>query len=279
MTNEELVERVRAGDANIMELWNPLRGFIRKVARRYEERAELDDLMQESFFALEKAVALYDPDGGATFKTYLHFWLRSYMHKCCMKSTWVPVNQRSVVNRYKNMIADYQRDFGHKPNRKEICDALELTDNQYDNIVCAVSAGQIRSLDDLIAEDLTIEDTVAGPDDVEAEVLDKLEHEELASKLWELVDALPEKHAKTIRGRYRDNKTQEECGAVLGVSAQRVGQYEADALRKLRSEHIRKQIEPYLDCRRYSMGVKGSTEKAALKMVSYLERLKKDGLI
>lgn len=279
MTNEELVERIRAGDADIIELWEQMRRYIRKVARRYEEHAELDDLMQESFFALIKAVALYDPDGGATFKTYLHFWLRSFMRRCCMKSIGVPVNQKSMVFRYRNLLSDYQRDFGHKPSKQEVCNALELTENQYNNIVCAVSASQIGSLDDPIGEDLTIEDTIAGTDDTETEALENLEREALVKKLWELVDALPEKHAKTIRGRFRDNMTREKCGAALGVSVQRIEQIENDAIRKLRSQDILKQIGPYLDDRRYSMGVNGSTERAALKMIEYLEQLEKDGLI
>lgn len=279
MTNEELVERVRAGNANIIELWQQMKRFIRKVARRYEDHAELDDLMQESFFALERAVALYDPGGGSSFKTYLHFWLRSYMRKCCMKSIRVPVNQKSMVFRYKNVVSDYQRDFGRKPSKQEVCSALQLTENQYNNIVSAVSAGQICSLSDPLVDDLTLGETIAGTDDVETEVLDRIEQEELRKRLWEIVDTLPEKYAKTIRNRYLDNKTLNECGTALGVSLQRVQQYESDALRALRKQEVLEQIRPYLDDRRYSMGVKGSTEKAAIKIVSYLEQLEKDGLI
>ena len=288
MTNEELVERIRAGDADILMLWRQMKRFILKMANRYKGQAEIDDLMQESFFALNDAVRLWEPERKITFAHYLVFWLKRYWADCCECSATirVPRNQRAAAYRYHKMVSEYRRDFGRDPDRHEVCNALELTEGEYNNVLCSVSAQNIKSMDDETGT-LVVDEYV----DVEAEALNEIERETIKEKLWAIVDRLPEQHAKTIRSRYQDNKTLEECGADLGVSLERVRQLEFEALRKLRSETIAKQIEPYLDETRYSLGIAGggvrtfrdqgfsSTEKAALKAIAYLEQLEKDGLI
>lgn len=55
MTNEELVNRIQAGidtAANMAELWQRNRGFIVRMARRYSQLAEEDDLIQEGVYRL-----------------------------------------------------------------------------------------------------------------------------------------------------------------------------------------------------------------------------------
>ena len=143
------------------------------------------------------------------------------------------------------------------------------------------------------AEDL--ENNLVGlvPDDtvvVDAEVLDKVQAEQLKTTLWELVDTLPARQAQVIRMRFQEGKLLRECGDVIGVSVERIRSDEAAALRKLRSTKIRRQLEPYLDDIRYANGVRtgwqyldgekcSPTEYAAIKAASYLDKLRKDGVI
>lgn len=72
---EEMVLAIKDGHAEYIEpLWMQLRGFIYTIAKRYLQRAiamcyDMEDLMQESFFALAPAIEKYDPDRGASFQT------------------------------------------------------------------------------------------------------------------------------------------------------------------------------------------------------------------
>ena len=55
MTNEQLVIRVKAGEdtaGNMLKLWQQNKGFIAKMAKKYQGYAEMDDLMQEGYIAL-----------------------------------------------------------------------------------------------------------------------------------------------------------------------------------------------------------------------------------
>ena len=77
-TNEQLVTLIRAGEdpaGNMLKLWEQNKGFIAKMARKYSGYAEMDDLMQEGYLALNEAVEHY-ADKGAAFLTYAAFWIR-----------------------------------------------------------------------------------------------------------------------------------------------------------------------------------------------------------
>ena len=62
MTNEELVRLIQDGidtKANLWELYDRNRGFIADTVGRYSAYAEMDDLMQEAYFGLARAVELW----------------------------------------------------------------------------------------------------------------------------------------------------------------------------------------------------------------------------
>ena len=72
MTNEQLVLRIRAGEniaENMLALWQQCRGVIVELARKYSAVAEQEDLEQEAYFAISKAVDSYDHEKGASFLT------------------------------------------------------------------------------------------------------------------------------------------------------------------------------------------------------------------
>ena len=79
MTNEELVERIRAGEnvpENMAALYDQTRGFIHSLVWKYRESGIMEDLEQEGFLALYPAIENYDPTAGVKFLTYAGFWIR-----------------------------------------------------------------------------------------------------------------------------------------------------------------------------------------------------------
>lgn len=86
MTNEELVLRIKAGETDLMDtLWAQVYRFAYKRAYKfyntYIDRCrsfgiELEDLQQESFFAIYRAVEEYKPDRNTVFLTYAGLCLK-----------------------------------------------------------------------------------------------------------------------------------------------------------------------------------------------------------
>ena len=55
MTNEQLVARIQAGEdvsENMSQLYDQVKDFIRSIAWKYRNSAELDDLEQEGYLAV-----------------------------------------------------------------------------------------------------------------------------------------------------------------------------------------------------------------------------------
>ena len=293
MTNEELCFAIRKGEALPVEMWLRLQPYIKKLARPYaaDDAETLQDLLQESYFGIVTAINLYNPDEGAGFATYAGYWIKQVMRRYIDNSgrvVRVPVHAVDRANKYKRMVGTFRRDFGRDPTGEELKAAFGCDRDQLERDLLALST---TSLDAPLTDDgLTVAETVAAPDDVESTVLDKINQEELRKTLWNAVDSLPENERKTIRMRYQNNLTLKDCGAVMGVTLERVRAIEAQAMRKLRKQKITKQLEPYIDDLRYRYAVKGgrmsffingssSTETAALKAMDYLQMLQKDGLI
>ena len=69
MENEQLVARIQAGEdvaENMLKLYNQNKGFLAKMAKRYQGYAELEDLMQEGYIGLSEAVSHFDANQGSS---------------------------------------------------------------------------------------------------------------------------------------------------------------------------------------------------------------------
>jgi DNA-directed RNA polymerase specialized sigma subunit len=81
MTNEELVIRIKVGEVDLMPiLWEQTKRFAYKQANAFYHRhadlcsfmgLEQDDLIQEAYFGIHKAVKMYDAEKGVKFLTYV----------------------------------------------------------------------------------------------------------------------------------------------------------------------------------------------------------------
>lgn len=88
MTNEELVQKIKSGENDLLaELWEHVRWFITKRAYSFANysdgtgKVEMEDLVQSGYFALLEAVEKYDSKAGCSFVGYLRFYLRKQFRK------------------------------------------------------------------------------------------------------------------------------------------------------------------------------------------------------
>ena len=83
MTNEHLVISAKKGDISALEqLYTQNSGIIFRNCRPFKRLGyETDDLMQEAYFVLLKAVDSYKEDSGYQFVTYLSNQLKWYFSR------------------------------------------------------------------------------------------------------------------------------------------------------------------------------------------------------
>lgn len=256
MTNEQLVMRIKAGEnvaENMEALYLQVKNFIHRIALKYRGRAELDDLEQEGYLALYDAVDGYDPASGFLFLTYARHWIRQRMVRYIQNngSVRLPVHEWERMSRYRKLENVFLAQLGRKPSEAEIRYYLGLNHRQSLELQTALKMRQIGSLDSPVEgtegdEAGTLGDMVAGPENVEGAVLDRVEAGQLRAVLWQEVDSLPDGQPEVLRARYQEGRTLKEVGSSLGVSVEMARQIEKKALRELRRPSHSRKLLPFL---------------------------------
>ena len=297
MTNEQLVIRIKAGEdvaGNMEQLYSQVRRFIHTVAWKYRDSGELEDLEQEGYLALYPAIDGYDPAQGVRFLTYAEYHIRQRMRRylqmngSCLR---LPVHCLDKVQKYKRFCSSFQQEYGREPSGREAAAFMGLTREQVEDIRENACMARLGSLDSPVkgidgGEDTTIGDMVASAEDMEGDVVERMQQEQLKAELWDCVDSLPGQQPAVIRMRFQENMTMEAIGQEYGTSGEAVRQMQAKALRELRKPRYAKRLRPFLpDADRiYSMALVGngagkfnltwtsSTERVALDVMDWEER-------
>lgn len=288
MTNEEIVARIKAGidtADNMLLLWQQCRLFIHSIAIRYQGKAELEDLEQEGYLALYDAVDGFNTEYGYKFLTYAEHWIKQRMQRYIQNggTVRIPVHELEKLMEYKKLVNSYRIHLGRNPSRREIAAQMNVSHKVVIDLEKAAQMAKIQSMDRLLTVDedsVTVGDMVADDVDIEAYVLEDVQHEQLKAVLWPLVDALPGNQGQVLRQRFQENRTLKDTGKNIGVTIEQVRQIEAKAMRGLRCSRNAKLLKTFLDDERvYSIGLSGtglesfnrtwtsSTERAAIYML------------
>lgn len=287
MENEQLVARIKAGidtAENMLALWQQNKGFVHQMAVKYSNYAEIEDLKQEAYFGLCKAVEHYNADMGVAFINYAALWIKQAMQRYidnCGNVVRIPVGARSEILKYKKIASEYRKYYGCEPSDSEMRAFLGVSKGKLESIKKSVRMGQIQSLDEPISEEgeSSLVDMVSEANDMEENVIKRLDTAAMKRELWIAVDKLPKKQTKVIRERYANRKTLQEVGKVLGLSIGTVRQAEEKAMRTLkipsRCRTFKAYYEEYLSAapvrhvgvERFNRTWTSEVEQAALKRI------------
>ncbi len=259
MDNEQLVARIRTGEdvaKNMLELYNQNRGFIVKMAKRYQGFAEMEDLLQEGYIGLSEAVDRYDADKNSSFIHYAAFWIRQSMSRYvdnCGSVVRIPVQARGEIREYNRVVREYRKYYGEWPSDYALCCLLGITREKLQEIRKSAQIGQMRSLSEVLGgdgEEFTLEDSIASDQDLEGDAIREADTATMKRDLWVAVDSLPGDLPEVIRRRYIDGQTLKSIGNDLELKYERVRQMESKALRALRqpgrSRKYRRYFEEYI---------------------------------
>ncbi len=211
-------------------------GLVKRIAyhmmNRLPPNVQADDLIQAGMLGLLEASRNYDPTQGASFETYAGIRIRGSMLDEIRRSDWTP---RSV-HRKARMVADAMRIIENEEGRdardSEVADALDMSVQQYHQILKDASGCRIFSLDELsavgeIAPERSL-DSLQGP-------FEGLQKDAFKQALADAIAGLPERERLVVVMYYDDELNLREIGLVLGVSESRICQIHSQATLRLRS--------------------------------------------
>lgn len=254
ISNAELIELIKAGvnvKENYEQLYNQNRGFMYQVIRnRAHGVIEIDDLMQQSYIALVKAVEYYNPELEETnFLQLLKYCIWNEV-----RGTDLPAHMIGKIVKYKKTINELESVFNGKPSDEMIASEMRIGLKELDMIKFAYRMRHKLSLDAPIGEegDTTRMDLYAGSQadeesDYEA-CEEEIDRQLLRQTLCEAVDKLSEDKKEVVNKKYFENLTLADIGKEKGVSGERIRQIESKAIRLLRRDReLSKKVEDWID--------------------------------
>ena len=249
MSNEELVERIRNGyhvTENMQVLYENNLPLIKKFIKPYAYYEPEEDLLQEAYFGLWEAVRHYESSENVLFMTYARYWIKQSIQRYMENSGYIlriSSAYRQKIARYKKTVQEFEQTYGHTPTDEEIADYSLLPLSEIQKIKTYMQ--EIVSLDAPIKadEELSLADTVADDFSLEDDTVDKIFNEYQQSELWGIVERYTDnQQEQVIRKYYKEGKTLSEIARESGIGLERVRQYRAAGLRRLRMSKSLREI-------------------------------------
>lgn len=184
-----------------------------------------DDLISVGVLGLIHAAKTYDPDMGASFKTYAYTNIRGAILDELRRHDTLPRSMRDRMKKVEEATERLLERLGRVPTPEEIAAEAEIPVKALDEILLAVRTTAFLSLDE------------AGPpgehhgpllgvlaDGGEWDPSSRAEKAEMLELLGRAIRNLPETERKVVFLYYNQNLLLREIGAVLEVSESRVSQ-------------------------------------------------------
>ena len=235
-----LLAAVASGEAAKVEFIRSNLRLVISIAKRYTGRGlEMVDLVQEGNLGLIRAVEKFDWRKGFKFSTYATWWIRQAISRGLgnqARTIRLPVHMVDVVRKVEETRTHFIELNHRTPTTAEIADASGIDEKQ---VVLAMEApcGTV-SLDRPVGEDGSIElidliEDPAAPDPFDV-ACDSLQR----SQIHRLLSVLSSDEGDVLWLRFGLDGSQpwtlSDVASRLGMSREKVREYEGRALAKLR---------------------------------------------
>jgi RNA polymerase primary sigma factor len=227
--------------------------LVVSLARRYVRRGlPIGDLIQEGNIGLLRAIDGFDPHRGFRLSTYASWWIRQSMQHALAEQTRtirVPRHMTETASAVDRFVRGFRAQHKRTPSHPEIAEGLGLPVARVEAAL-DLAPDAISLETPLGSEDDALElgDTVADSDGPSP--ADALLVRDFSSQTHQALESLAsdERAVLTLRFGLGDEGVAhaiDEVALVLGMTAERVRQTEARALRKLKQAKRTRALRSY----------------------------------
>lgn len=199
-------------------------GLAAHIAQRYRRSGVTDDdLRQVAMLGLVKAVDRFDPDYGASFSAFAGRTIEGELKRYFRDQTWtvrVPRSAKELHLAVRRASDDLSHQLARSPTVDELAAHLRV---DRDDVIRGIAASAAYTVGTLDASGSDDDDAV--PTDRRAVLsVDETGYEATDDQLvvGELLERLPERERRIVELRFFDRMSQQEIGALMGVSQMHV---------------------------------------------------------
>lgn len=229
-----------AKDKLLVEYAHLVKFTANRLAINLPASVDRNDLISSGVLGLIKAVETFEPERGFKFETFAGHKIRGAILDELRALDWVPRSVRQKSRELQRVYARLENDLGRVPYDDEVCQELDITLAQYEELLSEVTPTTIISLEEAMPD--------RGSDSKELRIIDMVEDHgssnplrelgfaEVKNILKETIANLPEKEKLVVALYHYEELTLKEIGVVLDITESRVSQIHSKAILKLRSK-------------------------------------------
>ncbi len=203
------------------------------VTRFGRGQVDGDDVRQQAFMALIKAVERFDPDVGVSFKTFANRTIEGELKRLLRDKSWSvrpPRSLQELAVRTRRLEPEMTQELGRTPRVEELAERM---DESVDRVLEALSTGGAFRADSLdmpigdgaITKGATLSGDLGDMADVERQI-----------DVERLLAGLDERDRDIVRLRFVERRSQQEIADELGVSQSYLSRLLRQTLEQLRDD-------------------------------------------
>jgi RNA polymerase sigma factor for flagellar operon FliA len=196
------------------------------VGIRLPPGKSIDDLIQVGMIGLLEASRVYEGNMGAEFKSYASIRIRGAILDELRRDSWMPRSIQQKSRQLSQAIKAVENRTGETATDREIAAELNISTNEYAEMLEAVAGCTVFSLED--------QTEVMDPDQGDGP-LALVEGESTQKALAEVIESLPKQEQMVVVLYYNKGLNLREISEVLDVSESRVCQVHSQAVGRIRT--------------------------------------------
>lgn len=212
--------------------------LLKGWSKRYIGLLDAEDVMQECYIALCKAVNTFEADKGYKFVTYLTSVVKTHFIKPAENAKGVRLgdNDKKLLTDYNKLNKQWQQATGLNIDEASALRHLNCSKKQLDNIKRYIKLNKQTSIDEPVGDDMNVLDVLPDKINIEQDYEDQ-DTRKYLTKIWDYVnDICNNREAETLKQIYVDGRTETEVSKSYELSLSRVGQIKSQAFRRLRND-------------------------------------------
>ena len=227
-------------DQLILEFYPMVRQVAYRMARRFPQCVDADDLVNIGMIGLINAVDRYQADRAPSFAAYARIRVQGAIVDEMRKNDWVPRSVRDRAAMIERSRRSLSEKLGRDPSHGEIAKDLNVDENRLFELIRNSNIRTLVSTEEGGEDSLSVGDRlIDGREDPEA----LTERRHVGLLVRDCLETLPEREQLIAEMYYFNDRTFKEIATALGVTESRVSQLHTRMKKRIK-ETMAEELEP-----------------------------------